>query len=220
MAVTHILRAGVLLALFAVVGVGLVAFVHDHTQARIAANERAYLLRELNEVLPESAYDNDILSDTASLDDPALGPGPATAYRAWKAGEPAAVVFMVTAPDGYSGAIKMLVGIHYDGTLAGVRVISHHETPGLGDRIDTRHGDWVLGFQGRSLGDPPPARWAVKRDGGDFDQFTGATITPRAVVKAVKRALVYFSERRDALFATTPAPQGNRAPQVIGQVET
>ncbi len=204
---SHILRAGALLALFAVVGVGLVAFVHEHTQARIAANERAYLRRELNEILPQSAYDNDLLSDTVSLDDPALGPGPATAYLAWKAGRPAAVVFTVTAPDGYNGAIRMLVGIRYDGTLAGVRVVSHHETPGLGDRIDTRHGDWILGFAGRALGDPPLERWAVRRDGGAFDQFTGATITPRAVVGAVKRALLYFSQHRDALFAKAPGPR-------------
>lgn len=202
--VIHMLRAGALLALFAVVGVGLVAFVHDHTKARIAANERAYLLRELNEILPQSAYDNDILSDTLSLHDPALGPDPTTAYLAWQSGRPVAVVFTVTAPDGYNGTIKMLVGIHYDGTLAGVRVVSHHETPGLGDRVDTRHSEWILGFRGRSLGDPPRDRWAVRRDGGDFDQFTGATITPRAVVGAVKRALLYFSQHRDALFARPP----------------
>ena len=120
---------------------------------------------------------------------------------------PVAVVLALIAPDGYGGPIKLLVGINADGSLAGVRVVNHHETPGLGDAIDTRRSNWILGFTGRSLGDPSPAQWAVRKDGGVFDQFTGATITPRAVVKAVKRALVYFEAHRDTLFADGKTPE-------------
>ena len=112
--------------------------------------------------------------------------------------------FDLLAPDGYGGPIQLLVGINYDETVAGVRVVSHRETPGLGDGIDDRRSDWVLGFDGRSLSDPPPKQWAVERDGGLFDQFTGATITPRAVVKAVRDSLVYFSADKDALFTQAP----------------
>src|SRR5690606_27069458 len=106
----------------------------------------------------------------------------------------------VTAPNGYGGAIRLLVGIREDGTVAGVRVIDHRETPGLGDGIEIEKSDWMTDFEGRSLGDPPVQRWRVKKDGGEFDQFTGATITPRAVVTAVRNALIYFRTHRQALF--------------------
>jgi electron transport complex protein RnfG len=104
-------------------------------------------------------------------------------------------------PDGYSGPIKLLVAVNYDGTLGGVRVISHKETPGLGDKIEESRSDWVLGFNGKSLTDPLLEKWKVKRDGGIFDQFTGATITPRSIVSAVKHTLLYERDHRDALYA-------------------
>jgi len=202
------LRAGALLGLFAVAGTGLVAFVHGHTQARIAANERAVLLRELHAILPDSLYDNNLANSRIMLHSPELGAHAGEglpAYLATKDGRPSAIVFTVVAPDGYGGPIKLLVGIDARGVITGVRVISHQETPGLGDWIDTRHSDWIYGFTGHSLHDPPLSRWAVKRDGGDFDQFTGATITPRAVVGAIRRTLLYFDAHRDQLFAQVPA---------------
>lgn len=200
------LRAGALLGLFAMVGTGVVAFVHVQTQDRIAANERAVLLRELHAILPESLYDNNLADSRIMLHSPELGAGAAEdeglpAYVATRDGKPSAIVFTVIAPDGYGGPIKLLVGIDARGVITGVRVIAHQETPGLGDWIDTRHSDWIYGFSGRSLQDPPLARWAVRRDGGDFDQFTGATITPRAVVGAIRRTLLYFNAHRDELFA-------------------
>lgn len=105
-----------------------------------------------------------------------------------------------TSARGYSGEIQVLLGVDPEGRILGVRVIRHTETPGLGDKIELAKSDWVLAFNGRSLGDPPPERWAVKKDGGVFDQFTGATITPRATVKAVKEGLVLFAAHREEIL--------------------
>lgn len=201
------LRSALILAGFAIVGTALVAVVFKLTHERIAANERTLLLRNLNEILPTSTYDNDVAAEPVELLDESLGAtpeAPAIAYVAWLDGNPTGVVITTTAPDGYNGPIKLLVGIRENGSLQGVRVVSHRETPGLGDLIETRHTDWILGFRDRSIGDPPLQHWAVKRDGGDFDQFTGATISPRAVVNAVKRTLIYFAEHREELFSAPP----------------
>ncbi len=111
----------------------------------------------------------------------------------------------VVAPDGYSGDIRLLVGILANGELAGVRVLNHRETPGLGDAIETRRSDWIRQFAGLSLDAPPANAWTVRKDGGEFDQFAGATITPRAVIKAVRQALVFFEQNQAILFADTPA---------------
>ena len=150
-------------------------------------------------------YDNKLFEDTLQVrDEKLLGTDEAvTVYRARREGKPVALVMAPVAPDGYSGTIKLLVGIGYDGTLTGVRVSAHHETPGLGDAIDEERSDWIFGFDGKSLDNPPLERWRVKRDGGAFDQLTGATITPRAIVKAVKKTLLYYREHRAALFADT-----------------
>jgi len=199
--------AGVLLALFGVLGSTLVAFTYVQTAERIAQNEREALLRTLNALVPPEDWDNDMVNDRILVRRKTLlGDDATTVYRARREGAPVAAVFAIVAPDGYSGAIKMLVAVRWDGSLGGVRVISHKETPGLGDRIEESHSDWIYGFKGRSLGDPPLQRWRVKRDGGDFDQFTGATITPRAVVKGVKNTLIYFKEKRDWLFEQTAQP--------------
>ena len=125
-----------------------------------------------------------------------------TVYLAKKNNVVSALIFPVTATDGYSGIIKLLVGINIDGTLAGVRVVSHKETPGLGDAIEIQRSDWILSFNNKSLDNPTGKGWAVKRDGGVFDQFTGATITPRAVVKAVHLSLIYFDRHKKDLIGT------------------
>lgn len=202
----HILVTALLLFLFAAIGTGLVAFTFDNTHERIAANEREALLRNLHVLVPPERHDNDIFTDTIEVTDPDLlgTPRPVTVYRARKDGRPVAAILAPVAPDGYSGEIRLLVAIAADGRLAGVRVAGHRETPGLGDAIEAARSDWILGFEGRSLGDPDEKGWAVKKDGGVFDQFTGATITPRAVVKAVKKALVYFDRNRQTLFAEAP----------------
>jgi len=162
--------------------------------------------------VPEAIYDNDLLADRTEIDDPAFfrHPDPVTVYRARMDGAPVAVLMIVTAPNGYNGDIRMIVGVDAGGTVLGVRVVAHRETPGLGDPIETGKSDWILGFTGKSLHNPEDAGWAVKRDGGEFDQFTGATITPRAVVAAVHDALLYFAANRQSLFSAGPLQETAR----------
>ena len=198
----QILLSGIFLWLFAVAGTTLVALTEYSTSAAIAENERQVLLRNLYALLPRDRLDNDIAADSVEL--PAaklLGTdATTTAYRARLAGEPVAVVFNSIAPNGYSGKIHLLVAVYADGSLAGVRVVKHAETPGLGDGIEVRKSPWILGFDGKSLDNPDTEGWRVKRDGGDFDQFTGATITPRAVVGAVHNTLLYYRHNADKIF--------------------
>jgi len=208
----QIIITTIILLLFALIGTALVVTTFDNTRERIAANERATLLRKLHQLITPEQHDNVLLEDTLTVTDrPLLGTSrPVTVYRARKGAQPVALVITPVAPDGYSGSIKLLVGINVDGTLSGVRVVAHRETPGLGDAIDETRSDWIHIFDNRSLGEPPLERWGVKKDGGDFDQLTGATITPRAVVKAVRQALLYYRDNQEALFASsetgTPAP--------------
>jgi electron transport complex protein RnfG len=198
----QILISGVFLWLFAVAGTTLVALTEHATVGAIEENERAVLLRNLHALLPPQELNNDIAADTLQLPpSPLLGTDSASlAYRARRDGEPVAVVFNSIAPNGYNGSIHLLVGVYVDGSLAGVRVVRHSETPGLGDAIEKRKSDWIDVFEGKSLTDPGPAGWRVKRDGGEFDQLTGATITPRAVVEAVHNALLYYRRHADMLF--------------------
>jgi electron transport complex protein RnfG len=198
----QILLSGVFLSLFAVVGTTLVALTEYSTSEAIAENERQVLLRNLYALLPRDRLDNDIAADTLQL--PAstlLGTDDAsTVYRARLGGEPVAAIFNSVAPDGYNGKIHLLVGVYIDGRLAGVRVVKHAETPGLGDAVEIRKSTWINDFVGKSLANPTQERWRVKRDGGDFDQFTGATITPRAVVAAVRNTLLYYQQNADMIF--------------------
>ena len=198
----RIIRVATILTLFAILGSGLVTFTYQITAQHIAANERATLLRTLNALISQDQYDNDLFNDFIWVqNEELLGTHqPVILYRARKAEQPVAVLLIPVAPSGYNGAIRLLVGINYNGTLLGVRVISHQETPGLGDYIETRRSNWILDFKGRSLTNPNESGWKVKRDGGVFDQLTGATITPRAVVKAVHKALLFYQQQRTALF--------------------
>lgn len=209
----QILIAAALLAVFAALAAGLLAFVNENTRDRIALEERKATLRSLYEIIPNERHDNDIVTDTITIPrSELLGQDePFVVYRARMGGEPVAVVLPAIAPDGYSGAIYMLVGVNTDGTVAGVRVVRHKETPGLGDLIGIENSDWVTGFNGRSLVDPDSDHWRVKKDGGVFDQFSAATITPRAVVRATQNALIYFERYRDRLFQVneTPAEEEN-----------
>ena len=212
----QILTTAALLTLFAVIGAGIVGLTHDSTYDVIKRNEQLYTLRKLNTILPATRYDNDLLDDQIELSaNPLLSGETSIAYRAFKDGKPVAVVLSPIAPNGYNGPINMLVGINYDATIAGVRIIRHRETPGLGDAIEAERSDWVQIYNGTSLQNPTEKKWKVKRDGGHFDQFTGATITPRAVVKAVRSALVYFNQNRDKLFmqAKEPVKDASRTDQ-------
>ncbi|WP_192034527.1 electron transport complex subunit RsxG [Halomonas sp. YLGW01] len=212
-----VLRGAVGLGLFAMLTAGIVAGTRALTAERIEANRLASQHRQLLQVLPDALAELEVerLIDTAFTlpASPALGQAaPFTAWRATREGA-AAVVLPVIAPDGYSGGIELLVGITAAGEISGVRVTRHQETPGLGDAIEARKSDWIRDFDGRSLADPGVDGWAVTKDGGDFDAFTGATITPRAVVGAVHRALDYAHAYPERLFG---ASQGTRSQDPAG----
>jgi len=216
MLLRSMVRGALLLTIAAVVGGGLVATVHELTAERILVNERAALLSNLDALVPADRRDNNPLNDTMEVVSANfLGSNkPLTVYRARRKGRTVAIILTAIAPNGYSGAIKLLVGVNSDGSLAGVRVINHHETPGLGDKIELEKSHWILGFNGKSLHNPQRTGWAVRKDGGAFDQFTGATITPRAVVRAVYNALKFFHDHSKQLLAAPPAaaPDGADAP--------
>ena len=203
------LKNALVLGLFAIATVGSVAVLQQATAERIAKAERAAQVRALSEILPQGSYDNHLLDNSIQLHDPLLGSkSPQTAYIALKDGQPSAIILRATAPDGYSGAIHLLIGIQANGQLAGVRVLSHKETPGLGDKIELAKSAWIRSFDGKSLNNPNDEGWAVKKDRGEFDQFAGATITPRAVVKAVHKALQFFDANRQQLFANQVKSNG------------
>ncbi|BAW80359.1 RnfABCDGE type electron transport complex subunit G [Candidatus Nitrosoglobus terrae] len=195
-------RIALLLGLFSIIGIGLVTITEHFTQRKIKSNEQAALRQSIEAILPANSYNNSILTDTLQVTDPLLGTkDPVTIYRARQDNRPIAVVLTSIAPDGYNGAIQLLIGIGYDGKLTGVRVMSHHETPGLGDKIEIGKSNWILAFNDRSLHNPMLSNWKVKKDGGTFDQFTGATITPRAIVSAIYNCLQYFKNHREFLFS-------------------
>ena len=198
------IRSGLLLSVIALLGTALLAAVNDLTFERIIEQERLRMLRQLNEIVPASKFDNDLLEDVIQIEDEAFfgHPAPVTVHRARMKGQAVAVMMMVTAPDGYNGDIRLLTGIDAAGTILGVRVTSHKETPGLGDPIELERSDWILDFTGKSLLNPESPGWKVKKEGGQFDQFTGATISPRAVVRAVHKALLYYDANRETLFET------------------
>lgn len=197
-------RAALVLLLGAVLAFGAVSLVHEATRDEVAAAMRARELARFDEVLRGQRYDNDLLADTVLVRDAELlgSSEPVTAYRARLGQQPVAVILAPVARNGYSGPIELLVAIAPDGKLLGVRVTAHRETPGLGDGIETRKSAWIDSFTGHRLGSPPQPRWKVRKDGGDFDQFTGATVTPRAIVGAVANALAYFELHRDKLLAS------------------
>lgn len=196
-----------LLFLFAVVTAGTLAFTHEATKDEIAAAERNAAQKALLEILPQSRFDNDLLLDTLAIPESAhalLGDlSNETIYVARKDNRIVAVIVPAIAPNGYNGDIKMIAGINTDGTIAGVRVLKHKETPGLGDKVDIKKSDWINSFRGRSLNNPAENGWQVKKNGGEFDQFTGATITPRAVVSRVYNILRFVDNNKALLFPTS-----------------
>jgi Na+-translocating ferredoxin:NAD+ oxidoreductase subunit G len=194
------------LLLVGVVATGAAALVtgsHHFSKDRIAANERARLLASLNSVLDPRLQESGLVPTRITASDPELlgTPAPIDVFVATEDGRPVAAILAPVAPEGYNAPIRLLVGLSPDGVVTGVRVLGHRETPGLGDLIEIRKSNWIRQFDGRSLGDPPAALWAVDKDDGAFDSITGATVTPRAVVKALRNALLYFERHRDELFA-------------------
>lgn len=196
-------RTAVNLLFFSVIGTFVLASTHLLTEDTIKKTEEAEKLKLITQLLPAELYDNDIIQDALEITaDPLLGtPGTTVIHRARLHGEPSAVVLEAIAPDGYSGRIWLIMAIRANGEVAGVRVVTHHETPGLGDYIELPKGNWIKNFDGKSHTNLPEPNWKVKKDGGQFDYMAGATITPRAVIKATNKALKYFDANKDKLFA-------------------
>jgi Na+-translocating ferredoxin:NAD+ oxidoreductase subunit G len=185
-----------LLGVVALVTAAALVVGNQATKESIHAAEQRDLLASLSQVLPDGSADNDLIQDTVEI-------AGKTIYRARKAGAPTGAVFQM-ASRGYAADIVVLMAVDVEGRMLGARVIKHVETPGLGDKIEIAKGKWILDFNGKSLGQPPAEKWAVKKDGGVFDQFAGATITPRAVVKAVKGGLEFFAAHQSEIFEVKP----------------
>ena len=195
------------ISIFAIVTAGLIAITQVSTKERIIENERAQQAKALYEIISRDSIDNDLLQDIVTIEAPELGYPLATIYQAKRNNQVKAVIVPVISPDGYSGDITLIVGINADNSVAGVRVLSHKETPGLGDKVDLRKSNWIMGFNQKSMTSSNDSNWAVRKDGGQFDQFTGATITPRAVVNAVAQALRFFKQNRDLLLSPKPVKE-------------
>ncbi|WHZ42758.1 electron transport complex subunit RsxG [Rahnella bonaserana] len=198
-------RHGLILAFFGALMTGMTALVNLMTKPTI---EHQALLQQkslFDQVIPASVYDNDMQNECYNVTDESLGTAtPHRMYLARKNGQPVAAVVETTAPDGYSGAIQLLVAADFHGKVYGSRVLEQHETPGLGDKIEVRISDWIKHFANQTINGPTDERWAVKKDGGMFDQFTGATITPRAVVRSVKRTALFIGTVSSQLSHLTP----------------
>jgi electron transport complex protein RnfG len=208
-------RSAIGLGIFAVFTAGIIAVTQTLTADLITANEREFEARALYELVPESLRDNDLLETANAVELPTISDTQllrlnreANWYQAQMNGDVTAVILPFVAPEGYTEPIRLIAAIDTSGTLLGVRVITHKETPGLGDQIETSKSDWIYTFNGESFDTIEPDQWQVKKDGGVFDSMTGATITPRAIVRAVARTLTFFETNREVLLTTTPGSAG------------
>lgn len=189
------------LSLFAIITAGLIALTQVVTKERIQDQIKQARSKALLQIVPVGQFDNDLLDTAFWLEAKELGLKEAgEAFVALYQGQPRYFILPLVAPDGYTGPIRLIMSIDLSGKIIGLRVIEHKETPGLGDKIDIKKSDWIKSFKGRSLVNTPEQAWAVKKDGGDIDQLTGATITPRAIVNAVHRGLIYFKENQSELL--------------------
>jgi len=201
MIIKSMLKNGIILTLFALATTGLVASINMFTANKIAEQEQLHLTSQLQEVLNPKLYNNDLSKDCVIITDDMLGVrAQHIVYRARKDTTPVALIVRHITPNGYSGDINLLTAVLSNGTIAGVRTTKHGETPGLGDKVEVKKSPWITAFKGMTVNGEDDARWAVKKDGGQFDQFTGATITPRAVVGSVKKAVLFAKNEFDSLF--------------------
>jgi electron transport complex protein RnfG len=197
------LVAAAVVAAVAAAALYAVTLVGDLTAERIAANERARVVARLNSVLEPALRGRDLTTTRLAVTDPELlgRDGPVDVFVLTDRGAPMATVFATVAPHGYNAEIELLIGVSPIGTVTGVRAVRHRETQGLGDAIETDKSDWVLQFDDKALTAPPEALWAIAQDGGAFDAISGATVTSRAVVRAVRDTLLYFDRHRGELYA-------------------
>jgi len=197
------------LALFAIVCTAIVGRVNETTKDRIETQKQQHLLKTLHSIIAPERLNNDIYQDCLTITDAELGTlAPQTVYLARYNEQPVAAAITTIAPDGYNGNIELIVALNIDNTISGVRILNHQETPGLGDKIEERKSPWIFTFNDKKIPQEKDDQWKVAKDGGMFDQFTGATITPRAVVKAVKKVARYFSKHQQELFSQTANCRG------------
>ena len=196
------------IAIAAAIAMAVVALAYRVAAPRIEAHRHAEAIAQLTEVLDGLSFDNDPLTDVIEVRDPGLlgTDRPLPVHRVRLAGRPVAALIEVVAPRGYGGTIRLEVAVRPDGSVIGVRVLEHHETPGVGDRIAADRSDWLEQFVGRALGNPTDARWSLRRDGGDYDQLSGATVTSRAVTLAVRDALAWYAQNRSQVFDAPSSP--------------
>jgi len=198
-------KNGLILAGFALVVSAIVALTHQGTKEQIARQETKQLLKILDQVIVKGSYDNELYKHCVTTNSlQFLGSKKnQRAFVALKGNDPVAIAIETIAPNGYNGNINLIVGINAQGIVTGVRTLAHQETPGLGDKIEIVKSDWITSFNNQAVDGHKDVRWQVKKDGGQFDQFTGATITPRAVVQAVKNSVIYFKRNQQRLFSET-----------------
>jgi len=191
-----------ILALFAIICTGIVGIVNELTKDKIKVQQELQLLKTLHSIIEPSRYDNNISQDCIHINSSMLGSNnQQVAYIARKNNDVIAIAVTVTAPDGYNGDISLIVGVNIDNSISGVRVLKHQETPGLGDKIELRKSNWISSFTGKKVFTENDTRWSVVKDGGIFDQFTGATITPRAVIKSVKKAVLFIQTNKNSILS-------------------
>lgn len=202
------------LLLFSVLAVGLLALIHHAAAPSIAKAEAEQKLRLLQQILPPDRYDNNLLTDIVEVDFPESFSSDEAdiIWRARRGERVIATIIPATSHEGYSGDIHMLIGVYRDGTVAGVRITNHRETPGLGDGIEIARSNWIRQFDGKSLNNPTAEYWAVRKDGGTFDQLTGATITPRAVTQAIRQVLQFHADNHNRLYQATALPPSEVTP--------
>ena len=198
-------KNGLILASFAFIVTAIVALTHELTKSAVADQEQRYLLTQLDQVIAPSTYDNDLVKQCVLVTAPkSLGRStPQRAFIATQNNVPVAIAIEATAPNGYNGNIDLIVSVNPQGKVGGVRVFRHQETPGLGDKVEIAKSTWIESFKDKILTATNESQWRVKKDGGDFDQFTGATITPRAVVQATKKAVNYVTNNYQEIMSNT-----------------
>ncbi|MFP8966326.1 electron transport complex subunit RsxG [Pokkaliibacter sp. CJK22405] len=213
MLIDSIKRNSLGLGLFAVLTAGTIAVVQATTSERINENKVAAATKALAEMVSADQHDGSFFDHEVALPAGSLNnSGIPYAFQSVKDGKVNAVFLPVITHQGYSGDIRVIIGVWADGTLAGARVVEHKETPGLGDKVETRKSNWIMAFTGKSLGNTNGEEWKVKKDGGEFDQFAGATITPRAVVGAIHNGLEYFAANKDQLLTLAPKKPAGAKP--------
>lgn len=204
-------KASKTLTLAVLIALALLLAINTITKERIAKAQQDFLLSNLSAVLPDEEFDNDPIDSMFQHIAPQLGTDrPLSVYPVYRSGQPLASVLELIAPDGYSGSIRILLGVYFSGEIIAARVVQHKETPGLGDDIEHRKSDWILQFNGQSISTKsddssqltPNQSWRMRRDGGQYDAITGATITSQAVVRAIHRALEWYDKNKDQVFAS------------------